>query len=58
MLNITFERTQTERTGDNARPFQFNHSQEHKARVDRIHREFFAKKGCNCDICVGFTRRK
>lgn len=59
MLNITFERTQTERTGDNARPFQFNHSKEHKARLeahaDRIHWEFFAKKGCNCDLCRAFT---
>lgn len=53
------ERTQTERTGDDARPFQFNHTEEHQKRVeahaDRIHREYFAKKECNCDLCRAFV---
>ena len=44
MLNITFERTQIERTGDNLRPFQFNRTQEHKERVEahceRVQREY------------------
>lgn len=47
-MNSTFialERTQTERTGDNSRPFQFNHTQEHMERVEahrkRVQREYF-----------------
>lgn len=60
MLNITFKRTQTERTGNNAHPFQFNHTEDHQkrveARADRIHWEYFAKKGCNCDLCRAFVK--
>lgn len=42
---ITFLRTQTERTGDSTRPFQFNRTQEHEERIighcARVQREFF-----------------
>ncbi len=45
MLNITFEKTHIERTGDISHPFQFNRSQEHQERVDahcaRVQREYF-----------------
>ena len=44
-LNIQFQRTSEERTGDNGRPFIFNHSQEHKDRVKahckRVQRDYF-----------------
>lgn len=45
MFDITFERTQKERTGDTDRPFQFNRTAEHEERVDahcaRVRREYF-----------------
>lgn len=45
MLNITFDRTQTERTGDSNRPFQFNRTEEHRERVEahckRVREEYF-----------------
>ena len=45
MFNPNFFRTSTERTGDNNRPWAFNHSQEHKDRVKahckRVQRDYF-----------------
>ena len=45
MFDPNFFRTSEERTGDSQRPFQFNHSQEHKDRVKahckRVQREYF-----------------
>ena len=45
MFDIELALTQTERTGDDAHPFQFNHTQEHQKRVDahceRVQREYF-----------------
>ncbi len=42
---ITLSRTQTERTGDRGRPFQFNRSEAHQDRVEahckRVQREYF-----------------
>ena len=42
---IGLEKTQTERTGDRGRPFQFNHSEAHQDRVEahckRVQREYF-----------------
>ena len=44
-LNIQFQRTSEERTGDSQRPFQFNHSLEHMGRVEahrlRVQRDYF-----------------
>ena len=45
MFDLDFQRTSTERTGDNQRPWAFNHSQEHYERVDahckRVQRDYF-----------------
>ena len=45
MLKIALQRTQTERTGDTANPFQFNHTEEHQKRVEahckRAQEEYF-----------------
>ena len=45
MFDLDFQRTSTERTGDNNRPWAFNHSQEHKDRVvaycKQVQREYF-----------------
>ena len=45
MFDPNFYRTSTERTGDNNRPWAFNHSQEHKDRVKahckRVQRDYF-----------------
>jgi hypothetical protein len=45
MFDIELARTQTERTGDSAHPFQFNRSQAHEERVkahcERVQREYF-----------------
>ena len=45
MFDPNFYRTSEERTADNNRPWAFNHSQEHKDRVDahrkRVQRDYF-----------------
>lgn len=45
MFDKELLRTQTERTGDSARPFQFNRTQAHEDRVkahcERVQREYF-----------------
>lgn len=50
MFDIELTRTQTERTGDSARPFQFNRTQGHEERVEayckRVQREYFDSGLC------------
>ena len=60
MFDIELLRTQTERTGDSARPFQFNRSQEHKERVEahceRVQREYFDSGLSHREMHTGHTK--
>lgn len=57
-----FQRTQTERIDVNKplvhEKLLYYYEERRRAHAERLHREHFAKRGCQCDLCVAFTPKE